>query len=117
MGRRIVLAMCCILTMATSALAQGVGSVTGRVTSSDGARPVPSVAVVLVGTTRAAVTDSAGRFNSSGLAAGPRRLEARRIGFISSVQSVTVVAGQTATASFTLVPSPIELEAVKTVGY
>jgi len=117
MGRRIVLAMCCILTMASSALAQGVGSVTGRVTTSDGARPVPGVAVVLVGTTRAAMSDSAGRFNITGLAAGSRRLEARRIGFVSSVQSVTVTAGQSTTVNFTLVPSPIELEAVRTVGY
>ena len=75
MGRRIVLAMCCILTMASSALAQGVGSVTGRVTSADGARPVAGVAVVLSGTTRAAITDNEGRFTLAGLSAGARRLE------------------------------------------
>src|SRR3954462_15593497 len=109
MGRRIVLAMCCILTVASSALAQSVGSVTGRVTSSDGGRPVAGVAVVLVGTTRAAITDNEGRFNLGGLAAGVRRLEARRIGFVSATQSVTVAAAQAVTANFSLPTSLIEL--------
>src|SRR3954470_12700179 len=112
MGRRFVLAMWFTMAAATSALAQGAGSVTGRGTSAEGARPVSGVAVVLAGTTRAAITDSAGRFTLAGLQAGPRRLEARRIGFVSSVQTVTVVAGQSTPISFSLVTSPIELEAV-----
>src|SRR3954454_6459297 len=117
MVRRIVFAMCCIMAGSSLAGAQAVGRVTGRVTSATGARPLGGVAVVLSGTTRAALTDSAGRFTLAGIPAGSRRLEARRIGFISASQSVNVVAGQSVTADFTLTSSPIELEAVKVVGY
>ena len=49
--------------------------------------------------------------------AGTHRFEARRIGFLSAPQSVTVVAGQAVVADFSLATSPITLEAVKTVGY
>jgi len=117
MGRRIILAMCFSLAAASTALAQSGGTVTGRVTSADGAAPVPGATVILLGTTRGAVTDSAGRFRLAGIPAGAHRFEARRIGFLYSDQSVTVVAGQAVVANFALATSPITLEAVKTVGY
>ena len=117
MGRRILLAMCFCLATASTALAQGVGTVTGRVTSADGAAPVAGATVILLGTTRGTVTDSAGRFRLAGIPAGSRRFEARRIGFLSTDQTVTVVANEAAVANFSLATSPITLEAVKTVGY
>ena len=117
MGRRIILAMCISLAAASAALAQSGGTVTGRVTSADGAAPVPGATVILLGTTRGAVTDSAGRYRLAGVPAGAHRFEARRIGFLSNDQTVTVAAGQTVVANFTLANSPITLEAVKTVGY
>jgi TonB-linked SusC/RagA family outer membrane protein len=117
MGRRIILAMCFSFAAASTALAQSGGIVTGRVTSADGAAPIPGATVILLGTTRGAVTDTAGRFRLAGLPAGEHRFEARRIGFLSSDQSITVVAGQAVVANFTLASSPITLESVKTVGY
>ena len=117
MGRRIVLALCALLAVASPARAQGTGTVAGRVTTTEGGQPVPGVTVILLGTTRGTVSDSAGRFTLGGLPAGTRRIQARRIGFVSTDQPVTVVAGQTATLNFALRSSPIELEAVTTVGY
>jgi TonB-linked SusC/RagA family outer membrane protein len=117
MGRRIILAMCISLVAASTALAQSGGTVTGRVTSADGAAPIPGARVILLGTTRGAVTDSAGRFRIASVPAGAHRLEARRIGFLSVDQSVTVVANQAVVANFALANSPITLEAVTTVGY
>ena len=117
MGRRIVLAMGFLLAAASAAAAQGTGTVSGRVTTAEGATPVPGVAVILLGTTRGVVSDSAGRFTLGGVPAGSRRLQARRIGFVSADQTVQVAAGQTATVSFALEVSPIKLEAVKAVGY
>ena len=90
MGRRIILAMCFSLAAASTALAQSGGTVTGRVTSADGAAPVPGATVILLGTTRGAVTDSDGRYRLAGVPAGAHRFEARRIGFLSSAQSVVV---------------------------
>ena len=117
MGRRILLALCCCLFAVSPALAQEVGTVSGRVTSATGGQPIPGVAVVLLGTTRATVTDSSGRFTLGGLAAGVRRIEARRIGFLSADQAVTIQAGRTTTVAFSLVTSPIQLEALRVVGY
>jgi iron complex outermembrane receptor protein len=70
MGRRIILAMCFSFAAASTALAQSGGIVTGRVTSADGAAPIPGATVILLGTTRGAVTDTAGRFRLAGLPAG-----------------------------------------------
>src|SRR5436309_1269193 len=117
MGRRIILAMCFSLAAASAALAQSTGTVTGRVTSADGAAPIPGATVILLGTTRGAVTDSAGRFRLAGIAAGAHRFEARRIGFLSVDQTVTVVASGAVVANFALASSPITLEEVKTTGY
>src|SRR6476620_9923822 len=106
MGRRIILAMCFSLAAASAALAQSGRPVTGRVTSADGAAPVPGATVILLGTTRGAVTETAGRIRLAGVPAGARRFEARRIGFLSSDQTVTVVAGQAVVVNFALTSSP-----------
>jgi TonB-dependent SusC/RagA subfamily outer membrane receptor len=109
-----LLALC---TGATSALAQGSGRIVGRVTTADGARPLPSATVVLVGAARGAVTDADGRFTIADVAPGAHRVQARRLGYVNATQSVTVSAALAATANFALVTSPVTLEEIKTVGY
>ncbi|MDB4892238.1 MAG: TonB-dependent outer membrane protein SusC/RagA, partial [Gemmatimonadetes bacterium] len=51
------------------------------------------------------------------VAAGTRRIQARRIGFVSATQSVNVISGQPTSSDFALVVSPIQLEEIKTVGF
>ncbi|GAC1478679.1 MAG: TonB-dependent receptor [Gemmatimonadaceae bacterium] len=107
-----------IATLAASvAQAQGSGRIAGRVVGADGARPLPSATVILVGTARATATDTAGRFTLTDIPAGVRRVQVRRLGFLSATHTVTVVAGETTTADFELVASPIQLQEIKTVGY
>ncbi|MES2179865.1 MAG: SusC/RagA family TonB-linked outer membrane protein [Gemmatimonadota bacterium] len=117
MGRRILLAVLGLFGAATASFAQGTGRIVGRVTSADGTAPIAVASVTIVGTTRGTTTDSAGRFTLNDVPAGNQRVQARRIGWISSTQIVTVAAGQAATVTFTLTSSPIQLEEVKTVGY
>jgi TonB-linked SusC/RagA family outer membrane protein len=117
MGRKVVLLLLMLFTAATAAQAQTTGRISGRVVSSEGGRPLAAATVIVIGTTRGTTTDSAGRFTLADIPAGVRALQARRIGFISASQNVTVVVGQPSTATFTLVPSPIQLAEIKTVGY
>ena len=117
MGRRILLAVLALLAVPSIARAQANGRIVGRVISTEGNRPVAGATVLIVGTARGAVTDSSGRYTLADVPAGARRVQARRIGFISGTQSVTVAAGQASTLDFSLVSSPIQLEEIKTVGY
>jgi TonB-linked SusC/RagA family outer membrane protein len=106
-----------LLGASSVALAQGGGRITGRVTSTEGARPLQGVTVIVEGTNRAGLSDSAGRYVLTEVPAGDRRVNARRLGLTSASQTVTVVAGQVVTADFSLASSAVQLEGVVTVGY
>ena len=93
------------------------GTLGGRVVDSTTQQPVPDVAIVVEGTQRGTVTRSDGSFVLSGVPAGPVRVRARRIGYNSAVQAVTVPAGGTATVQFALGGRVAILEEVVTTGY
>jgi TonB-linked SusC/RagA family outer membrane protein len=116
MRRRVTLLVLALFT-ARAAHAQGAGRIVGRVVTAEGAHPLPNVTVVIVGTTRGAVTDSAGQYTLANVPVGSQRVQARRVGFVSATETVTVVPGQVSPANFSLVASPVVLQEVKTVGY
>jgi iron complex outermembrane receptor protein len=93
------------------------GTVIGRVVDSTTQQPVPEVAIVIEGTQRGTVTRGDGSFVLNGVPAGPIRVRARRIGYNSSVQAVTVPGGGTATVQFALGGRVAILEEVVTTGY
>ncbi|MEO8337945.1 MAG: TonB-dependent receptor plug domain-containing protein, partial [bacterium] len=117
MGRRIMLVALAWLAATTNAQAQATGRVTGQVVSAEGSVPLAGTTVALLGTTRAILTDDAGRFTLADVPAGARRIQARRIGFVSQTLPITVTAGQATNLTVTLIVSPIQLEEVRTVGY
>jgi TonB-dependent SusC/RagA subfamily outer membrane receptor len=96
--------------------AQGTGSIEGRVTAANTARPLPEVQVSIPGTVLGARTDENGRFRIPNVPAGAHRIRAQRIGYNSTVTSVTVTAGQAATADFALREAALSLEAVVVTG-
>lgn len=98
--------------MPSVAAAQGTGAITGVVTDQTTQLPVPAAQVLLVGTQRGALTDQEGRFSISGVPAGSYEVRARRVGYASTVQTVTVTADGTATATFALATSAARLEEV-----
>ena len=77
---------------------QQTGTVTGTVTSEQGA-PLANVGVVLVGTARTAVTNARGEYRLTA-PAGTHTLRARVIGYARAEQRVTVGAGETVTANW-----------------
>jgi iron complex outermembrane receptor protein len=100
----------------SSVLAQ-TGSITGTVTSAEGATPVAGVRIVVAGTTIGAMTHDDGRYTIS-VQPGTYSLRAVRIGFApDSASGVLVGAGQVTTVNFSLRPSAVTLATVDVVGY
>jgi iron complex outermembrane receptor protein len=89
------------------------GVVTGRVTSAGAG--VPGATVVASGIGRGAQTRSDGSYRLT-LPAGRYELRARRVGYSSMRDSVTVGAGGTSTVNFALDRATTTLEAVSTIG-
>src|SRR6266516_2452625 len=95
--------------------AQG-DTLAGRVTDTTGA-PLAGARDTLVGTRFGAVTGPDGRYAIGDVPPGTYRAQARLIGYAVGEVASLVVAGQTATADFRLVPQAIELNPVVAVGY
>ena len=94
----------------------GTERIVGTVTTQAG-QPLAGAQVQVVGTSIGVQTREDGRFTITGVGAGPVQLRATRIGYAPATQSITVVAGQPANATFTLQAQALTLDAVVTVGY
>ena len=93
-------------------VAQGTGTIVGRVTDRATQQPIPEVQIVVAGTTRGTRADAQGDFRLTEVPAGPVQLRALRLGYQSQTQPVSVVAGATATANFELVVTARTLDEV-----
>ena len=105
MGRRLLHALLTLLGASSVAYAQSGGRIVGRVSSADG-RALSGIQVTVTGTTRGAVSDSAGRYSIGDVAVGRRVVQARAIGYATASDTVEVVAGQAAAANFSLTTTP-----------
>ena len=106
------LAACAITA---TAQAQTTGSIRGRISNRSGG-VVEAVSVGLQGQTQGDITDEQGRFQLRQVAPGQYTLVVSALGLKTEQQSVTVVAGQTATVNFTLTESAAELKEVVVNG-
>lgn len=100
-----------LLTGTTAAAAQQ-GGVAGRVVDQATQQAVAGAQVLVVGTTRRALTNQDGRYRIENLSAGQYQLQARLIGYATAARPVTVAAGETAAVDFTLTAAAIALDAV-----
>lgn len=89
--------------------AQQTGTISGVVVDETNRRPLAEVSVTVDGTVRRATTGAEGRYTISGVPSGRVELRASRLGYGVRSQPVTVVAGQTATANFSLEPAALEI--------
>ena len=113
----LLLAALLVLAPSTPLAAQGTGRITGTVTDSSSGRPVSDVQVSVSGVRVGATTDAQGRYAIGGVPAGPRRLEARRIGFVPFAgHTVDVPTGGTITYDFRLREVALTLQAIVTTG-
>lgn len=92
-----------------------VGSISGRISSSDG--PLPYANVAVVGQGSGASTDASGVFRIGDLPAGEHTLEVRFVGFEPGRRTFRLEAGQTLDlGTLTLQPSATELTEVVITG-
>ncbi|CAN5903432.1 TonB-dependent receptor [soil metagenome] len=94
-----------------AAYAQG-GTITGQVVNQDTQAPLSGVQVFVTGTNRGTLTNQEGRFLIPNVPAGQQVVRASLIGFAQGEQRVNVTAGETATVSFSLRTSAVELGGV-----
>src|SRR5262245_51939858 len=80
-------------------------TISGRVIDRVTQLPLGAVRVSIVGTTRATPTNDQGQYRLLGLTPGTYTVRTLRLGYESAAQTVTLTAGQNATADFALAPS------------
>ena len=78
------------------------GTISGRVVDSVSQQGIPSVNVIVVGTTLGTETRPDGSFTLSRVPAGARAVRVARIGFAAQTRTVDVTSGGTATLNFAL---------------
>lgn len=100
------------LGVAASALTaqQGTATVTGVVTDAATQQPIQVAQVVVAGTNLSTLSNQAGRYIILNVPVGARDIRVQVLGYAPWTQSVTLMAGATAVADFSLSPSAIELE-------
>ena len=100
----------------TSAWSQATGRITGTITSQSGA-PLAGAQVSVQGTALGARTGATGEYAISGVAAGSHTVRVSHVGYAEQTRTVTVAAGQAATASLQLPLQTVQLEGIVAVGY
>jgi TonB-linked SusC/RagA family outer membrane protein len=91
---------------------QSLGSIAGHVADSATHRGLVGAQVVVVGTTRRALTDGKGDYRLDQVPAGVAELRVRVIGYAPGEKKVTVQAGETASGDVSLAVSAVGLEAI-----
>lgn len=115
--RGLVAALIGILLCTERAVAQGAGTITGRVVDSASQQPLADATISVEGTLRRALTRGDGTYFISDVPAGPRVLRVRRIGYGAARRDVTVAAGGSVTADFALAPQAAALGEIVVTGY
>jgi iron complex outermembrane receptor protein len=113
-GSHISFALASVLLTAPL-VAQTTGVVAGHVTQADTKEGLPGVTLLVAGTQLGAITRSDGAYRIA-LRPGTYEIRARVLGYNVKRDTVTVVAGQTATRDFALERSATQLQAVAVTG-
>jgi len=112
----IALAAALVVAVSVPATAQTTGSVTGRVTDAGTGLPLAGAQITVSGTQLGGVANENGVFMIMNVPAGTYTVRAQMIGYAAQDVRVTVVAGQSATANFSLTASAISLDAIVVTG-
>lgn len=113
--RRMATSLALLLAVSTTAAAQAMGTVTGRVTDASSGNPVADAQVRVVGSTAGVMSRTDGSYR---LVVAPGRYELRvsRIGYAAARDSVIVDAAVTVTKDFRLDQTGLSLDQIVIVG-
>ena len=103
-----------LFALTQQAWAQDTGTLTGKVSDTQGALPAATIQVV--GTTLGTATDLEGNFTLDRVPTGEQKLEIRLLGYQPYTQKVTVIAGQTVNVDVTLRESNVNLDEIVVTG-
>jgi TonB-dependent SusC/RagA subfamily outer membrane receptor len=115
-GRRCGMVLGVLFLVGAAQARAQTGTVVGRVTDERTSQPVAGATLEIQGSRLTAVADADGRYRIAGVAAGPRTIVARRLGYASARQSVAVSLDGQATADFALRTAAMSLDAVVVTG-
>jgi len=110
--RQTLVALAAMAIPLVGALAQGTGTITGRVTDRATQQPIADAQVIIVGSTRGARTNDQGQYRLVSMAPGPIRIRVIRLGYEAEMRSLDVGAGATVTADFALGATATRLDQV-----
>ncbi|RSK44937.1 SusC/RagA family TonB-linked outer membrane protein [Hymenobacter rigui] len=114
---KLALPLLCAGVSVSSAYAQGIGTVSGRVLDEKG-EGMPGVTVIIEGTNLGGSTNSDGSFSIQNVPSGPHTLVMSFVGYTTQRQSISVTAGQnTAVSSLTLSENTTLLNEAVVIGY
>jgi TonB-linked SusC/RagA family outer membrane protein len=106
-----------IVSRGAASAIMAVGVISGHVIAAVSGEPVQGVTVRVVDTRLGAVTDASGRYRIDQVPEGSHVVRASRIGFAQDSQTVTVTAGQTVAADFSMHEVAVRLSEVVSIGY
>ena len=112
----LALAVLALLGLFAGRTAGQTGTITGSVTDATSGAPLSDVQVFLVGREIGALSRANGRYLITSVPVGTYEVRAQRIGMSTGSQSVTVTAGATVEASFTLETQALGLDEVIVTG-
>ena len=101
-----------LVASAPAAVAQGTGTIAGRITDRATGAPLGDARVIVVGTQRDTRTTEAGQYRLTSLPAGMVRLRVLRLGYAALLDSVQVSAGQEVTLDASLTATVTRLDQV-----
>ena len=105
-----------LVTAAAPAAAQETGRVTGVVRAAETQRPLSGAQVYIQGTRIGALTSAEGRYLITNVPVGTHEVRVTLLGYSESATTVSVGAGQTATADFTVTETAVSLEGIVVTG-
>jgi TonB-linked SusC/RagA family outer membrane protein len=113
----LVASVCMAGTLISGARALSAqGTITGRVTASEGGDALADARVMVVGTSVAATSGTDGRYTLRNVPAGAQQVRVLRVGYQEKKQPASVAAGQSATLDFTLNRAIVQLQEIVTTA-
>ncbi len=105
-----------VVALSSRTLSAQTGVVQGKVTDAATSQPISEARVVVTGTPFGAQTTKDGDYRLTNVRPGKAVISIFRLGYKATVDSVDVVAGQTATLNVAMVQSAINLSEVVVTG-
>jgi hypothetical protein len=100
---------------AATGLEAQTGILTGTVVNTSG-QPVANAFVTIRASNRSGITNARGQYSFQNVPAGEQEVQVSSLGYRTTVQTVMIQAGQTATLDFTLSVSAVALDEVVVTG-